>query len=139
MTHFIIATHERLSEGFKHTLEYIAPNSIKLSTIAAYVHNIPVEEELVNLLEEIGKDEQVLILTDLLGGSVNQECAKFLHRENVHVITGLNFPLLLSLAIEAAEGEVSAEKIRQHILEAREQIIYVNDYLARPVLDFDDE
>lgn len=139
MTKIIVATHERLAEGFQRTLNYIAPEIVEISILTAYVENVPVEEELTTLLTSSDDGEQIIILTDLLGGSVNQACSKWIGKENIHLIAGLNFPLLLSLVLEAGQGELSEDQIRTHIEEAKKQIIYVNDYLKESTMDMEDE
>lgn len=139
MVKVIVATHDRLAEGFRHTLDYIAPGVVELVALSAYVENIPVEDELQAILEGGNADEQVVILTDLLGGSVNQACSKWIGKKNLHLIAGVNFPLLLSIALQAGQGEFSAEDIRSYLDEARNQMVYVNDYLEEAAMDDDDE
>ena len=128
MVKLIVATHERLAEGFKKTLDYIAPNVKDLITISAYIDNEPIGELIKNKINNIDKDEQIIILTDLVGGSVNQECAKLLGEYKIKLISGVNFPLLLSIAL-CEKRQVTDEMIRNLIVEAKEQIVFVNDML----------
>lgn len=139
MGKIIIATHERLAEGFKHTLDYIAPGTVDVLTLSAYVENKSIEEELAELLTHYQDGEQLVILTDLLGGSVNQECTKLLTRDNTFLVTGINFPLVLSLALEMSQGALTDETVRYHIEESRNQMVFVNDIIKQMALDLDDE
>lgn len=138
MVKLIVATHERLAEGFKKTLDYIAPNVKDLITISAYIDNEPIGELIKNKINNIDKDEQIIILTDLVGGSVNQECAKLLGEYKIKLISGVNFPLLLSIAL-CEKRQVTDEMIRNLIVEAKEQIVFVNDMLKNNICDLEDE
>ena len=138
MVKLIVATHERLAEGFKKTLDYIAPNVKDLITISAYIDNEPIGELIKNKINNIDKDEQIIILTDLVGGSVNQECAKLLGEYKIKLISGVNFPLLLSIAL-CDKRQVTDEMIRNLIVEAKEQIVFVNDMLKNNICDLEDE
>ena len=138
MVKLIVATHERLAEGFKKTLDYIAPTVKALITISAYIDNEPIGELIKNKINNIDKDEQIIILTDLVGGSVNQECAKLLGEYKIKLISGVNFPLLLSIAL-CEKRQVTDEMIRNLIVEAKEQIVFVNDMLKNNICDLEDE
>ena len=91
-----------------------------------------------NKINNIDKDEQIIILTDLVGGSVNQECAKLLGEYKIKLISGVNFPLLLYIAL-CGKRQVTDEMIRNLIVEAKEQIVFVNDMLKNNVCDLEDE
>lgn len=138
MTKLVVATHERLADGFKKTLDYIAPNVVDLIAISAYVDNEPIGEAIQNTINKFDNSEQVIILTDLVGGSVNQECAKLLGHHNIKLISGVNFPLLLSIALNA-NNDLTDDMIRDFIVEAKEQIVFVNDILNNQTSDFEDE
>ncbi|WP_395942548.1 PTS sugar transporter subunit IIA domain-containing protein [Enterococcus faecium] len=45
------------------------------------------------VIRPIRAEEQILVFTDLLGGSVNQTFAKFLDRYNIQLIAGVNLPI----------------------------------------------
>lgn len=139
MTRIIIATHYKLADGFKSTLDYIAPGVTDVITLSAYIDNVPVEEQVNNLLNNISEDEIVIVFTDMLGGSVNQEFTKKLNHKNLHIITGTNFPVLLTLALKASNGDITESDIREAVNDAKEQLVYVNDAFKNMGSDEDDE
>lgn len=139
MTKIIIASHHKLAEGFKDTLEYIAPNTVEIIDINAYMENVPLQNEIEEVLKQFSKTEQIFVFTDLLGGSVNQEFAKKISEYNIELISGVNLPIILTIALNIGGGEVSPETIRQAIEEAKSQIVYVNDSINTQELDEDDE
>ncbi|TYU82733.1 PTS N-acetylglucosamine transporter subunit IIBC [Listeria monocytogenes] len=139
MNKIIIATHHYLAKGFKDTLEYIVPNIVEVVDINAYIDNISIESQILKSLESINKDEQIFVFTDLLGGSVNQEFVKRLSENKIELITGVNLPLIMTIILQLGESNLSKERIYEAIEEAKNQLIYVNDYLEAQVMDEDDE
>lgn len=139
MKKIIVATHHELAKGLKSTFNYIAPDIIEIIEISAYLDNISVENQVREALQQFNKDQQVLVFTDLLGGSVNQEFVKYLSEYNIKLISGVNLPLLLTLGLSLSSGELSEDNIRDGIEEARKQLVYVNDVLLEQEVDDLDE
>lgn len=139
MKKIIIATHHNLAKGLKDTLNYISPNTAEIIDLNAYVDDETLEKSIDQALNEFSKDEQIIVLTDMMGGSVNQEFAKRLSDYNIELISGVNLPVALSLILSLGDEEVSSEMIRQTIEEARQQLVYVNDTLENQTMDDDDE
>lgn len=139
MSKIIIASHHKLAEGLKNTLEYILPNSIEIIPITAYVDDRSIEDLVSGVFDTIDECEQVIAFTDIMGGSVNQEFAKRIGRENYYLITGVNLPLLLNITLLLQNGEVDEEDIRNAIEESKNQMIFVNDAMASSNLDDEDE
>ncbi len=139
MSKIIIASHHKLAQGLKDTLEYILPNSLEIIPVTAYVDDQPLDEIVDGIFENIEKDEQVIVFTDIMGGSVNQEFAKRIGRKNYFLITGVNLPLLLNITLLLQNGEVSEDDIRNSIEESKNQIFYVNDVFASSDIDDEDE
>ncbi len=140
MTKVILASHHRLADGMKDTLDYILPEHCQVQAISAYLQNVPVEEELTAALSDINPEDQVLIFTDMMGGSVNQACLPhILNNPNVHLIAGMNLPVVLALVLKAGAGQLTSQDIVNEIENAKEQIIYVNERLAANDEDEEDE
>ncbi|MSS77829.1 PTS N-acetylglucosamine transporter subunit IIBC [Anaerococcus sp. AGMB00486] len=139
MSKIIISSHHNLALGLKDTLSYILPSFKDVIAIPAYVDERKLEDLVNDALENIDKDEQIFVFTDMLGGSVNQEFAKKIPRENYYLITGLNLPLLLSVALSLQNGNLSEQDLKELIEEAKNQIIYVNDYIDSLNISEDDE
>lgn len=140
MTKIVLASHHRLADGMKDTLDYILPEHVEVQAVSAYLQNVPVEAELAQALEGISSEDQALIFTDMMGGSVNQACLPHvLANPNVHLIAGMNLPLILSLTLRAAAGPLEAADIVNEINNAREQMIYINERLSGSEDDEEDE
>ena len=68
-----------------------------------------------------GTDE-VVVLTDALGGSVNQRFSRFAS-DRIHVIAGVNLPLAMTVALARPDEKLDFDAL---VDEARQQIVYVN-------------
>ncbi|MGX2946296.1 PTS sugar transporter subunit IIA [Enterococcus alishanensis] len=139
MRKIILASHHNLAIGMKETLEYIMPNLGDVTTIAAYTTNTPVDQEIDNALADLTDTDEAIIFTDLLGGSVNQNFIRYLSLPNIHVITGMNLPVIMACLLPLGEEVIDPENLRQGIIEGQEQIIYVNDFLTEQTIDEEDE
>lgn len=140
MKKIIIASHHQLAQGFKDTLNYIVPVvDAEIMAISAYTTNTPVEQEISDALKDIQPEDEVIVFTDLLGGSVNQAFVPYLSNPHVHVIAGMSLPLILTVVLTLNEQKTTPEQFRNSIKEAKEQIVYVNDHLAAQAIDEDDE
>ncbi len=139
MRKIIIASHHNLAKGLKDTINYIVPNTFDMIAISAYVNNDPIETEVKKALDDIGVGDEAIVFTDLLGGSVNQAFVPHLLQDNIHVITGMNVPLILTLLLSLNDQKVSKEQIQHAITDSQKQIIYVNDYIKEQSIDEDDE
>ena len=87
-------------------------------------------------LKEWG-DEQVVICSDLKGGSANQTAVReWLKRENTFIISGTNLAVLLQLN---CMNEITEESLRDIVVQAREDLVLVNDLFGQTVSEEDDE
>ena len=120
---YIIATHGKMASGIKNTIEMLAGEKRDLYTIDAYVDSQEFSEVFEQLLSKFG-DEYVYVFTDIVSGSVNQQICKFLDRYRLHVITGMNLPVIMEIILR--NEELNEEEIEILIEEARQHILYMN-------------
>ena len=134
----IIVTHKTLAQGFKDSLNFFTGLDKQIVAICAYENsNQFPEKELAAEISKVKSNEKCLILTDLLGGSVNQNAAKYI-KENIFLITGINLIVAIQLALLPA-NKLTSDSILQVVQDARKQIVFVNDYLKNKKSDFEDE
>lgn len=121
MKKILIATHGTFAAGAESTVRFLMGDTGNITCINAYVDP---DENLIETLEgyfsQIQAEDQVIVLTDIKGGSVNQKIVPYVARDNVFLIAGFNLPLLVALAI-APEG-ITKEEIRQYIEDSRNQM-----------------
>lgn len=128
MKRIIFASHRQMASGMKSTIEFITGES-SIYALDAYMEDAK-NDDLVNQLEELllqfSIKDKVLILTDMLGGSVNQIMSQHI-QENIFVVCGCNIPLALTLAL-TDESMITNEFIKNVIEESRQQMIFMNEY-----------
>lgn len=130
MRKYLIASHGQFSSGIKSSLDMIVGNS-DVHVINAYEHgNKSIEEDLTHMLTKILPGDELIIFTDLMGGSVTNQVVRFMPGKNVHIVAGVNLPLLLEVLL-ADKSIPIAEVIGNAISNARDQIIYVNNVLKK--------
>jgi mannose/fructose-specific phosphotransferase system component IIA len=127
---FLIATHGAFAKGIKSSLDIIVGEMDNVFLIQAYLdESKPVEEELGFVLETITDADELIIFTDLLGGSVNNIMLRNALHGNVHIVSGFNLPLLLEVLLGDADSPVT-ELIENAISNAKEQMVYVNKLIT---------
>lgn len=58
-----------MASGLKDTLNYIFPSDLEIADISAYLNNTPIEEELAAVIDPVDPADEILIFTDMPGGS----------------------------------------------------------------------
>ena len=133
----VLASHHRLAEGLKDTLNFISGGGPDIVTLAAYLDNQPVEKQVDEVMTAFPADRDVVVLTDMTAGSVNQKFFKYRTRPHTHIISGMNLPLALGVAMEPADQYISDARIDALIQEAKDAIVNVNEIQVEE--DDDDE
>jgi len=99
--------------------------------IDAYVDgNKSIEDELHAILKNVMPEDELIVFSDVMGGSVTNQVLRFALQENVHVVSGMNLPLLIDIILADADTP-AAEVIENAITLAREQVVYVNTLIKK--------
>lgn len=131
MRRYIVASHGKMASGLVEGLNIIAGSFLNLSTINAYVDGHEYGDSFKKAKELIDKypDDEFVIMTDLLGGSVNTELMP-LQSEKVHIVAGTNLAILLTM-VTSSEDENTKDLVNRAIEEAKEGIVYCNTVCAK--------
>ena len=134
MRKFLIATHGSFAEGIKSSLEMIAGSNENVHIIGAYTDgNKSIEEDLDRVLLQVGRNDELIVFTDLAGGSITSEILRLVQGENIYVVAGINLPLLLETVL--ADPDAPAEEVIENgISSARDQIMFVSRILKQTSL-----
>ena len=125
----ILASHGKLAEGMKDTLEMIVGKNENIYAFAAYSDGSETKflEDIQALINE-NQDEQIVIATYVLGGSVNNEMIQLLNRyPQVYLISGMNLPVIITLA--TAVCPLTTEMIEEAISMGKEGVVFVNQLM----------
>ncbi len=132
--HYIFASHGKFAMGILNSVELILGKQSRVRTLCAYVNDhddlsLQVDE----LLQSYSAEDELIVLTDIFAGSVNNEFMRFIHRPHFHLIAGLNLPLIIDMFI-SEQGEATASLITHALENARESIQYCNHTIDQPQL-----
>lgn len=133
----IIASHSQLAAGMKATLGFFTSDVSSVVAITAYEDNQPIDEVVAKLINQYSDDTELVIFTDVAFGSVNQQFAKYISRPHLHLLSGMNLPLIMAFALLTTDHYLESDEIERLVEEARQQLVYFNDQIA--AMDDDDE
>ena len=139
MNRIILASHGGMSAGMKDTVEMILgelPNLYAVATTRDETESIL--ETVRRLLAGFAPEDRVYILTDVLGGSVNNHMLMLLReRPDLTIICGMNICLAINLA--TSDGPVSEEELKEFIAQAREQTMNCTELVNEADMDEEDD
>ena len=128
---FLIATHGHFASGIRSSLDIIIGQTDNVFLIEAYVNeNKGIESDVEAIVSTLDKDDELIIFTDLLGGSITNQVVRFTQgRDKVHIVSGFNLALLIEVLMADA-ATPAAEVIESAIMNAREQVAYVTKMMT---------
>jgi len=130
MRKYLIAAHGTLASGIRSSLEIIIGSLENVFIIEAYIgENKSLEEEIALVLLQINSEDDLIVFTDLMGGSVTNQILQYALKKNVYIISGFNLPLLLDILLADPATPVN-EVIETGIKNAKDQIVYINKLLT---------
>ncbi|MBQ9425004.1 MAG: PTS sugar transporter subunit IIA [Erysipelotrichaceae bacterium] len=116
MLKFFISSHGHFASGIKSSVEILMGPNPRITVFDAYVTQESVQENLDRFYENVEPEDQVILLSDLYGGSVNQVMYTYLDRPNTRLIAGVNLALVLELAVKE---EISDEELAELVEQSR--------------------
>ncbi|MCQ9628147.1 PTS sugar transporter subunit IIA [Cetobacterium somerae] len=134
MIQFIVATHGKFAEGIKTSIELIIGNIDNLEILNCYTtQSFNLKEEVEFILKKYPKEE-LIVLTDIFGGSVNNEFLENISNyKNLNIVSGVNLPLILTLIEKQNDYDSIKKLIRESIEECGNSLIYCNDELEKKI------
>lgn len=127
---FLIATHGKMAGGVKSSLDIITGAMDSIFLIEAYVdENRSLEDDIKAVLEHVSDNDELIVFSDILGGSVTNQVLQYTLQANVHVVSGFNLPLIIEIIL--ADTDTPAEEVIAEAIEnAKQQMVYVNKLLT---------
>ena len=125
MNYFVIATHSTYAEGLYNAIKFFKSDCDNVRYINAYVEDQEFEKCFRNTIEDI-KQENLIIFTDMAGGSVNQVVTNISREYDYKIVTGVNLPLLLELLFNP--NDLTIEDLRNSVENAKEQLMVIEEF-----------
>ena len=125
MNKIILASHGKLAAGMYDAVKLILGEQQDVKIVSAYVDSKSLEETIKEAFPE-NPNEEVLVVTDVFGGSVNNAfLTKLKDYPKMHLMTGMNLGMLLECFIRRDTEKL--EETVQFILKAgMEGCVYCN-------------
>lgn len=139
MNRIILASHGMMSAGVKDTAELILgelPNVYAVATTRDETE--PIDEVTRRLLNSFEPDDRVYVLTDVLGGSVNNNMISMQNEfPDMTIICGMNLCLVLNLA--STEEAITEEELNEYMEQAREQLMNCSEAIRRAAVSEEED
>ena len=130
----VLASHGRLAEGMKDTLGIILGELPDLTTLCAYVDpDVTLAQQVKDVLARKVPGEEMLVVTDLFGGSVNNEFMGLLGEKDFILVAGMNMPMLVELVSEDAP---TVEGIQRVVDQGKQSILVCNGLVSGEAEEF---
>ena len=124
MVQFFLSSHGHLASGLKSSIGVLLGGCDRLTVFDAYVDEKSLNDALDAFFQTVGEKDQVILLSDMYGGSVNSTMYTYLDRPNTTLVAGVNLALVIGLTI--LEGDIIRETLESVIEQSREAIRIVD-------------
>lgn len=128
MRGLVIISHGKLCEGFLDAAKVIYGDITNVFTVSLKTETSPdvFYDKLKSKIDQLGETDEIIILADLTGGTPSNIASR-LANERIHVISGMNFALLLELLV--LKDSSSPIDYSGLAAQSKETIVYMNDFL----------
>lgn len=134
MKKILIMTHGELASGFAHTFKMIVGDIADVEALSAYTTlGYDLEKEIKKVMDALSEDDELLVVTDLYGGSVNNEWMMHLSDKRIHLVAGINLAFLVEVC---CAGDFTEESINLALENARKNMTYCNETMLTKDIDF---
>lgn len=128
----ILVSHGKLAKGMKNTVEMIAGKQKNIEAYEAYGNGTSDESFITTIEHSVATDKnnKVVIVTDVMGGSVNNAMIQLLKNyHNLTILTGMNLPLIITL-VTTVNAQDSEDAILEAIAEGQKGVLLVNKLMT---------
>ena len=102
MRRILCMSHGPLAKGMLETLKFIVGDVENIDTLCAYVDGNNDVEQMIDRYLSQNSENELIVLTDIFGGSINNEWLKRLPKlENVYLVSGVNLSLLVEIYLKS--------------------------------------
>lgn len=121
MIRLFLSSHGHLATGMKSALEVLLGNADQLTVFDAYIDERSVQSALDDFyLYQVQNEDQVILLSDVYGGSVNTTMMQYLNHENTTLISGAHLGLILELVL--LPEAISKERLEELVESSKKGI-----------------
>lgn len=131
----VVASHGAFCHGLVESYKMIAGDNSDIYAVSLTVEGIgEFSRELSKLVDKLILEDDILIMTDIQGGTPYNESLKYMldKPENIKVISGMNLPMLIEIGL-ALNNDMEIDQLVNRAVEIGRKSINVAN------IDIDDE
>ena len=139
MRKILLASHGKLAKGMADSLHFFIGDEPELEYLCAYVDDTPIEQQIKSYFDGISPEDEVIIFTDLIGGSVNTKFIEYMNANSerkLHLIANMSLGLILEILMISDDSDIEVQ-IESALKKDRIGPVYVNHYTV--ICSSDDE
>jgi mannose/fructose-specific phosphotransferase system component IIA len=132
----LLISHGNLASGMLSAAEIILGKQKDVFSINMYMDNQTLKYKVDSIMKKFEDPKlNLLVITDIFGGSVNQKVLQIFNLDTTYIITGMNLPLILEILLK--KNELNFDYINEIIEENKKQIIFINNQLKNDTVTDD--
>lgn len=137
MRKILIATHGEFAGGIVNTINMLIGERQDITYINAYTDSSDFTIQAEKFIQS-NQDNEIVVFTDLYGGSVNQKLTQMKNHYSFYLISGFNLSLVLAVLLD--EMQLSQSLIEELISQSRQemQLVTLDEGIQRDVDFFED-
>jgi Phosphotransferase system, mannose/fructose-specific component IIA len=130
-TRIILASHGKFASGILSSLKLLYGNTDSVTAMDCYINpKYDLQKNVKKVIDE-NSNNRLLVITDIFGGSVNNEFLKYIKEPNFYLVSGLNLPFLLELMTQITGTSDLESLIKQVLDNSKNQFNFVMKVLRK--------
>lgn len=130
-TRIILASHGKFASGILSSLKLLYGNTDSVTAMDCYIDpKYDLQKNVKKVIDE-NSNNRLLVITDIFGGSVNNEFLKYIKKPNFYLVSGLNLPFLLELMTQITGTSDLESLIKQVLDNSKKSIQFCNESIKK--------
>lgn len=129
----ILASHGKFASGIYSSLSLICGKNPIIETLDCYTtENFDLTQTVDDLMAR-HSNEELIVVTDIFGGSVNNDFLRYISRPQFYLVAGLNLPFLIELVTQLEVAGDIEGVIQQSLDRSKEAIQFCNKVIHQEI------
>ena len=131
VTKIVLASHGKFASGILSSLKLLYGNTDSVTAMDCYTDpKYDLQKNVQKVINE-NSNNKLLVITDIFGGSVNNEFLKYIKNPNFYLVSGLNLPFLLELMTQITETRDLESLIKNVLDNSKKSIQFCNESIKK--------
>lgn len=129
----ILASHGKFASGILSSLNLICGVNNNIEVLDCYVsENFDLNCKVKKIMKE-NENLELIVVTDLFGGSVNNEFLKYIEQANYYLVAGMNLPFLVEFVTQFEYADSLSNLIEQTLSTSKLSIQFCNQTIQQKI------